>query len=47
MAPLLATPINWLEIERQYDEMIGYASAMRHGTADPLNRSCAALHDQR
>ena len=35
MAPLLATPINWLEIERQYDEMIKHASAMRHGTADP------------
>ena len=35
MAPLLAAPIYWLEIERQYDEMIKYASAMRHGTADP------------
>ncbi|MCY3876928.1 MAG: Tn3 family transposase [Rhodobacteraceae bacterium] len=35
MAPLLATPINWPEIERQYDEMIRYASGMRHGPSRP------------
>ncbi len=35
IAPILGTPIDWPEIERQYDEMVKYASAMRHGTADP------------
>ena len=35
LAPILTTPVDWAEIERQYDEMIKYASAMRVGTADP------------
>jgi len=35
LAPVLTRTINWDLIERQYDEMIKYASALRHGTADP------------
>ena len=35
IAPIVTTPIDWAEIERQYDEMVKYASAMRANTADP------------
>lgn len=35
LLPILSGIIDWSEIERQYDEMVKYASAMRHGTADP------------
>jgi TnpA family transposase len=33
--PILSGVVDWEEIERQYDEMVKYAAAMRHGTADP------------
>lgn len=35
LAPILSGVIDWAEIERQYDEMVKYAAAMQHGTADP------------
>ena len=35
LLPILSGVIDWDEIERQYDEMVKYAAAMRHGTADP------------
>ena len=35
LAPILSGGIDWEEIERQYDEMVKYAAAMQHGTADP------------
>ena len=33
--PILSRVIDWALIERQYDEMIKYAAALRHRTADP------------
>ncbi|WP_156121899.1 Tn3 family transposase [Halocynthiibacter namhaensis] len=35
LLPILSGVVDWEEIERQYDEMVKYAAAMRHGTADP------------
>ena len=35
LLPVLSGVIDWAEIERQYDEMVKYAAAMQHGTADP------------
>ena len=35
LLPILSGVIDWGEIERLYDEMVKYAAAMRHGTADP------------
>ncbi len=35
LTPILSGTIDWAEIERQYDEMVKYAAAMRHRTADP------------
>lgn len=35
LTPILSGVIDWDEIERQYDEMVKYAAAMQHGTADP------------
>jgi TnpA family transposase len=35
LTPILGAVIDWGEIERQYDEMVKYAAAMRHRTADP------------
>ena len=35
LLPILSGAIDWAEIERQYDEMVKYAVAMHHGTADP------------
>jgi TnpA family transposase len=35
LLPVLASVINWDEIEQQYDEMVKYATAMHSGTADP------------
>lgn len=35
LLPILSGVIDWEEIERQYDEMVKYAAAMQHGTADP------------
>lgn len=35
LLPILSGTIDWNEIERQYDEMVKYAAAMQHGTADP------------
>lgn len=35
LAPILSRAIDWKEIERQYDEMVKFAAAMRQGTADP------------
>jgi TnpA family transposase len=35
LLPILSGVIDWDEIERQYDEMVKYAAAMQHGTADP------------
>lgn len=35
LLPILSGTIDWAEIERQYDEMVKYAAAMQHGTADP------------
>ena len=35
LSPVLTRNINWKEIERQYDEMVKYASAMKAGTSDP------------
>ena len=34
LLPILSDPIDWALIERQYDEMVKYAAAMRHRTAD-------------
>src|SRR3546814_15612287 len=33
--PILSSPIDWDEIEQQYDEMVKYAAAMQSRTADP------------
>lgn len=35
LSPILRSPIDWEIIERQYDEMVKYAAALRHRTADP------------
>lgn len=35
LLPILSNVVDWAEIERQYDEMVKYAAAMQHGTADP------------
>lgn len=35
LLPILCSPINWGEIEQQYDEMVKYAAAMQARTADP------------
>ncbi len=35
LAPILSGVIDWHEIEQQYDEMVKFAAAMRHATADP------------
>ncbi len=35
LLPILSNPINWNEIEQQYDEMVKYAAAMQTRTADP------------
>lgn len=35
ISPILRGPIDWEIIERQYDEMVKYAAALRHRTADP------------
>jgi TnpA family transposase len=35
LAPVLTRAIDWELIERQYDEIIKYAAALRRGTADP------------
>jgi TnpA family transposase len=35
LAPILSDAIHWEEVERQYDEMVKFAAAMRHHTADP------------
>ncbi len=35
LLPILSGTIDWAEIEQQYDEMVKYAAAMQHGTAEP------------
>ena len=35
LLPILSGVVDWDEIERQYDEMMKYAAAMQHGTAEP------------
>lgn len=35
LLPILSSAINWEEIAHQYDEMVKYAAAMQHRTADP------------
>ena len=35
LAPILSGVVDWEELARQYDEMVKYAAAMQHGTADP------------
>ena len=35
LLPILGTSIDWELIARHYDEMVKYAAAMRHRTADP------------
>jgi TnpA family transposase len=35
LLPILSNPINWEEIEQQYDEMVKYAAAIQSRTADP------------
>ena len=35
LLPVLSGVIDWDEIERQYDEMVKYAAAMRNDTTDP------------
>jgi len=35
LKPILARPIDWDSIRRQYDEMVKYATALRLGTAQP------------
>lgn len=35
LAPILSRAIDWQLIEQQYDEMIKYTAALRHGTAEP------------
>ena len=35
LAPILSGVVDGEEIARQYDEMVKYAAAMQHGTADP------------
>ncbi|MGI9434932.1 MAG: Tn3 family transposase, partial [Geminicoccaceae bacterium] len=35
LTPILSSVIDWGEVERQYDEMVKYAAAMRHRTANP------------
>jgi TnpA family transposase len=34
LQPVLSRPINWEIIEKQYDELIKFTSALRLGTAD-------------
>lgn len=34
LSSILTDPIDWTIIEQQYDEMVKYAAAMQHGTAD-------------
>jgi TnpA family transposase len=34
LVPILSDPIDWALIERQYDEMVKHAAALRHRTAD-------------
>lgn len=35
LLPILSNPVNWEEIEQQYDEMVKYTAAMQSRTADP------------
>lgn len=35
LLPILSGVIDWAEIERQYDEMVKYTTAMEQGTAEP------------
>src|SRR3546814_17950962 len=35
LLPILSSPIDWEEIEQQYDEMVKYDAAMQSRTADP------------
>jgi len=35
LTPILSDVVDWDEIARHYDEMVKYAAAMHHGTADP------------
>jgi len=35
LTPIFSGVVDWDEIARQYDEMVKYAAAMQHGTADP------------
>ena len=35
LEPILGQRINWVLIEQQYDEMIKFAAALKHGTAEP------------
>src|SRR3546814_8613584 len=35
LLPILSSPIDWDEIEQQYDEMVKYAAAMQSPTAAP------------
>ena len=35
VSPMATRPIDWAEIDRQYDEMVKYAAAMKAGTSDP------------
>jgi TnpA family transposase len=35
LTPILTRSVDWDLIERQYDEMIKFAVALKHGTADP------------
>jgi TnpA family transposase len=42
LAPVLGRPINWDHIERQYDQMVKYTTALRNRTADTED-TCGAL----
>lgn len=35
LLPILSNPVNWEEVEQQYDEMVKYTAAMQSRTADP------------
>ena len=35
LEPILGQRINWMLIEQQYDEMIKFTAALKHGTAEP------------
>src|SRR3546814_8177694 len=35
LQPILSSPINWDEIEQQYDEIVKYAATIQTKTADP------------